>query len=64
LRLALARLPKRDAAYLLLYFQQGLTYPELATVLGVTVPAAKMRLSRARAAFREIYLSLSEESST
>jgi RNA polymerase sigma-70 factor (ECF subfamily) len=63
-RLALARLPKRDAAYLLLYFQQGLTYPELATVLGVTVPAAKMRLSRARAAFREIYLSLSEESST
>jgi RNA polymerase sigma-70 factor (ECF subfamily) len=63
-RLALARLPKPDAACLLLRFQQGLTYPELAVVLGVTEPAAKKRLSRARAAFREIYLSLSEEPPT
>jgi RNA polymerase sigma factor (sigma-70 family) len=58
---ALQRLSKRDAACLLLHFQQGLSYAELATVLGVSVPAAKMRLSRARAAFRDRYVSLSEE---
>jgi len=61
LRLALDRLPRRDASCLLLHFQQGLSHAELADVLDVSVPAAKMRLSRARAAFREVYLSLSEE---
>jgi RNA polymerase sigma-70 factor (ECF subfamily) len=58
---ALANLPKYDVACLLLHFRQGLGYPELAQVLGVSVPAAKMRLSRVRSAFREVYLRLSQE---
>ena len=58
---ALAHLPKLDAACLLLRFQQGLSYEELAAILKVSVPAAKMRLCRARAAFRTIYLSLDSE---
>lgn len=58
---ALRALPEPDAACLLLRFQQGLSYDELARVLHTTVPAAKMRLSRARAAFREAYLQLSQE---
>lgn len=61
LRQAMAALPKDEAALLLLRFQQGLDYPELAQVLGCTVPAAKMRLSRARAAFREAYWLLAQE---
>ncbi len=59
----LARLPKADAACLLLRFQQGLSYEELAAVLGTSVPAARMRTSRARAAFREAYLRLEREAS-
>ncbi len=58
---ALARLPKGDAACLLLRFQQGLSYEELADVLGISAAAARMRLSRARAAFREAYLQLDQE---
>ncbi len=58
---ALGRLGKSEAACLLLRFQQGLSYGELAEILGTSIPAAKMRLSRARAAFREVYLQLSEE---
>jgi RNA polymerase sigma-70 factor, ECF subfamily len=57
----LAALPKTDAACLWLRFQHDLSYAELAHVLGTTVPAAKMRLSRARAAFRELYLRLNQE---
>src|SRR5262249_17052439 len=57
---ALARLPNPDAC-LLLRFQQGLTYEELAAVLRLSAPAAKMRVCRARAAFRAIYLSLRSE---
>ncbi|MCL4499805.1 MAG: RNA polymerase sigma factor [Chloroflexi bacterium] len=49
------RLPRQDVACLLLHFQQGLSYTELAAVLGISIPAAKMRLSRARAAFRDTY---------
>jgi len=58
---ALARLSKTDAACLLLRFQQGLSYEELAQVLGTSTAAARMRLSRARAAFREAYLQLERE---
>lgn len=63
-RRAIDRLPKADAACLLLRFAQGLDYAELADVLGTSVPAAKMRLSRARAAFREAYLALGREVDT
>lgn len=58
---ALACLSKLDAACLLLRFQQGLSYGELAVVLKVSLPAAKMRLCRARASFRAIYVFLSSE---
>jgi RNA polymerase sigma factor (sigma-70 family) len=60
---ALAQLSRADAACLLLRFQQGLKYSELAVALGVSIPAARMRLSRARVAFRESYLRLSQEES-
>ena len=58
---ALDRLPRADVACLLLRFQHDLSYAELAEALGITVPAARMRLSRARAAFREAYLRLEQE---
>ena len=61
IRQAMAALPKADAACLLLRFQHDLSYDELARVLGTSVPAAKMRLSRARAAFREVYLRQNQE---
>jgi RNA polymerase sigma-70 factor, ECF subfamily len=58
---ALRKIPRDDAACLLLRFQQELSYPEIAAVLGTTVPAAKMRLSRARSAFREAYMRLDQQ---
>lgn len=58
---ALAHLSKADAASLLLRFQQGLSYEELAEALGTSPAAARMRLSRARAAFREACLQLERE---
>ena len=60
---ALSRLPRGDAACLLLRFQHDLSYDELAQVLGTSSPAARMRVSRARTALREIYLQLQEEAS-
>ncbi len=58
---ALARLPERDAACLLLHFEQGLSCAEVAEVLGMSLQAAKSRLYRARAAFCRTYQSLSRE---
>lgn len=58
---ALNQLSKADAACLRLRFQEGLSYAEIAEVLGTSLVAAKMCLSRARAAFREVYLRLGEE---
>lgn len=58
---AFAKLPKRDVACLLLRFQHGLSYVELAEILSTSVPAVRMRISRARAAFREAYNHLSQE---
>ena len=60
---ALGRLRKSDVACLLLRFQHGLSYEELADTLGTSIPAARMRISRARAAFREAYLQLDQEES-
>lgn len=57
----MALLPKSDVACLLLRFEHGLDYAEVAVALGTTVQAARMRVSRARAAFREAYLRLSQE---
>jgi len=57
----LRRLPKQDAACLLLRFQEHLSYAELASALGVSLSAAKSRVCRARATFCETYLELSQE---
>lgn len=58
---ALAKLPERDAACLLLHFEQGLSCAEVAEVLGMSPTAAKTRLYRARAAFCRAYQGLSRE---
>jgi len=58
---ALAQLPRRDAACLLLHFHEGLSCAEVAQALGLSISAAKSRLYRAREAFCEAYLRLSEE---
>jgi len=58
---AFSKLREDQVACLLLRFQHGLSYAELADALGTSLAATKMRLSRARAVFREVYLQLSEE---
>ena len=50
---ALARLPDEYREVLLLRDAEGLTAPEAAQVLGVSIDALKSRLHRARAALRE-----------
>jgi RNA polymerase sigma-70 factor (ECF subfamily) len=45
---ALQRLPEIDRSALLLRAQEGLTYTEIATALGLTVAAARVKVHRAR----------------
>jgi RNA polymerase sigma-70 factor (ECF subfamily) len=52
LDLALARLPPDECEALLLGEVVGLTYPEIAEATGVTVPAVRSRIYRARQALR------------
>jgi RNA polymerase sigma-70 factor, ECF subfamily len=54
-RRALHRLTAEQRAILVLQFWEGLTGPEIAEVLGLTLPAVKMRLYRARIEFRKQY---------
>jgi RNA polymerase sigma-70 factor, ECF subfamily len=54
-RAALARLSPDHRAILILRLWEGLSYNEIAEVLGITLPAVKMRLSRAREHFRRYY---------
>ena len=56
LQAALDRLPREQAALLLLRLHYGLSYEELAPLFGGSVGAVKTRLSRARRAFREAYV--------
>jgi len=58
---ALAQLPRRDAACLLLHFHEGLSCAEVARALGISLAACKSRLYRARTAFCEVYLRLGGE---
>jgi RNA polymerase sigma-70 factor, ECF subfamily len=58
---ALNSLKRTDAAWLILHFQHGVGYQELSEIFGVSIPAARMKLSRIRCAFREAYLNLSQE---
>jgi RNA polymerase sigma factor (sigma-70 family) len=52
IRLAIARLPRRDADVLVLKYTEQWSYRELATHLGTTESAVEARLHRARARLR------------
>jgi len=52
---ALRRMPPKYAACLLLHSVQGLSYREIAEVLGLTPGAAAVRLTRARDLFARYY---------
>ncbi|MFN3650349.1 MAG: RNA polymerase sigma factor [Armatimonadota bacterium] len=54
-RSALARLKADHRAVLVLRFWEGLSYEEIGEVLGISLAATKMRLSRARDEFRRRY---------
>jgi RNA polymerase sigma-70 factor (ECF subfamily) len=59
--LALKRMPDKYAICLLLHSQQGLSYREIADVVGITPGAAAVRLSRARDLFARYYEELRKE---
>lgn len=54
-RAAMARLKPEHRAILMLRFGEDLSYQEIAFVLGISLSAVKMRLSRARQEFRQCY---------
>ncbi|MEO7003586.1 MAG: RNA polymerase sigma factor [Ktedonobacterales bacterium] len=58
---ALKRMPPKYAICLLLHSERGLTYREIAEIVGVTPGAAAVRLSRARDLFGKYYEELREE---
>jgi RNA polymerase sigma-70 factor (ECF subfamily) len=51
---ALQALPEIDRAALLMHVQDGLSYAAVATVLGTSVPAIKVRIHRARMKLRQL----------
>ena len=51
----LKTLPPDNAAALLLHALEGYSYEEIAKIQGCTMPAARSRIARARAAFRDRY---------
>lgn len=59
--LALKRMPQKYAICLLLHSLQGLSYREIADVVGVSPGAAAVRLSRARDLFARTYDELRRE---
>jgi RNA polymerase sigma-70 factor (ECF subfamily) len=59
--LALKRMPDKYAVCLLLHSLQGLSYREIADVVGVSPGAAAVRLSRARDLFARYYEELRRE---
>lgn len=58
---ALARLPEQHRSILLLRDVEELAYIEIADVLGISVPAVRMKLFRARNTFRAAYQQLADE---
>lgn len=55
IRAALERTRPEHRAVLVLRFWEELSYEEIAAVLGISLPAVKMRLLRAREEFRKCY---------
>jgi RNA polymerase sigma-70 factor (ECF subfamily) len=54
-RAALSQLTPDHRAILVLRLWEDLSYLEIAGVLGISLPAVKMRLNRAREEFRKYY---------
>ena len=61
IEMALAQLPEQHRSILLLRDAEGLAYTEIADVLGISVPAVRMKLFRARNTFRAAYRHMSPE---
>lgn len=61
IRLALARMPEDYAIVLVLNAAQGLSYQDIATILGISPNAAATRISRAKRMFAEQYQHLNDE---
>jgi RNA polymerase sigma-70 factor, ECF subfamily len=61
IRLALAKMPEDYAIVLVLNAAQGLSYQDIATVVGISPNAAATRISRAKRMFAEQYQRLNEE---
>lgn len=51
----LSQLPPDNAAALLLHAVEGYSYEEIAQIQGITMSAARSRIARARAAFKDRY---------
>jgi RNA polymerase sigma-70 factor, ECF subfamily len=60
IRIALLELPEKQRTILLLRDDEGLSYAEIADVLGISLSAVKINLFRARHAFRAIYASATQ----
>lgn len=58
---ALRRMPPKYATCLVLHSAQGLSYREIAEILGITTGAAAVRLARARDMFERCYTELTGE---
>jgi RNA polymerase sigma-70 factor, ECF subfamily len=52
---SLSKIPKEQAACIILHYHQGFSYQEAADILGVPLTTFKMRLYRARQAFGQAY---------
>ncbi|HEY3993055.1 MAG TPA: RNA polymerase sigma factor, partial [Ktedonobacteraceae bacterium] len=61
IRLALAKLPEDYAVVLVLNAAQGLSYQDIATIVGISPNAAATRISRAKRMFAEQYQRLNED---
>lgn len=61
IRLALANMPEDYAIVLVLSAAQGLSYQEIANIVGISPNAAATRISRAKRMFAEQYRHLNEE---
>ncbi len=61
IRLALARMPEDYSIVLVLSAAQGLSYQDIANVVGISPNAAATRISRAKRMFAEQYQRLNEE---
>lgn len=61
IRLALANMPEDYAIVLVLNAAQGLSYQDIATIVGISPNAAATRISRAKRMFAEQYQQLNDE---